>query len=135
MRSYICCGAAKVGAASTCRRLSALEHGSDRHETLPKRVSDDPRHFNFRRKNVCSTKFFGLDTFVSPFWANFGGWTGKRTSESKSSQFFALDAPIMSSVRPKIAENMPVCVLGSGTYQQHPPCPAPPLMDQGNLRM
>ena len=27
-----------------------LKHGSDRHETSPKRVSDDSRHFIFRRK-------------------------------------------------------------------------------------
>ena len=35
----------------------------------------------------------------------------------------------MRSVRPKIDENMPVCVLGSGTYQQHPTCPAPHHVD------
>ena len=31
------------------------KHGSDRRETLPKRVSDDPRHFIFRRRKI----FFG----------------------------------------------------------------------------
>ena len=31
-----------------------LKHGSDRRETLPKRVSDDPQHFIFRRRK----KFF-----------------------------------------------------------------------------
>ena len=31
-----------------------LEDGSDRRETLPKRVSDDPQHFIFRRRK----KFF-----------------------------------------------------------------------------
>ena len=33
-----------------------LRLGSDRPQTLPKRVSDDPRHFIFRRRkhrNVC----------------------------------------------------------------------------------
>ena len=45
------------GCGSTCRRPSALEHGSDRHETLPKRVSDDPRQFNFRRKNKIRQHF------------------------------------------------------------------------------
>ena len=34
--------------------------GSDRHQTLPKRVSDDPRHFIFR-------------PFVFEFFANFQG--------------------------------------------------------------
>ena len=34
----------------TCRRAFSLKHGSDRHETLPKRVSDDPRQINFQRK-------------------------------------------------------------------------------------
>ena len=39
-----------------------LKHGSDRHETSPKRVSDDSRHFIFRRK-----KFFSkLRTAVYP---------------------------------------------------------------------
>ena len=34
-----------------------LEHGSDRHETLPKRVSDDPRQINFRRKKIFCCDF------------------------------------------------------------------------------
>ena len=33
---------------------------------------------------------------------------GKRTSKSNSSQFFALDAPILRSVRPKMDEHMSV---------------------------
>ena len=113
--------------ASTHRRPSALEHGSDRHQTLPKRVSDDPRQFNFRPKNFFSARFFGLGNRSTPFWSNFGGGTGKRTSPSTSWQFFALDAPIMSSVRLKIAENVSVGALGSALTLLHPPCPAPPL--------
>ena len=31
----------------------APEHGSDRRETLGKRVSDDSRHFIFRRRKNC----------------------------------------------------------------------------------
>ena len=34
-----------------------LKHGSDWHETLPKRVSDDSRQLNFRRKKNVSTIF------------------------------------------------------------------------------
>ena len=34
-----------------------LKHGSDRPETLPKRVSDDSRHFIFRRRKP---KFFSI---------------------------------------------------------------------------
>ena len=101
-----------VGSASTRQRPFALKHGSDRHETLPKRVLDDPRQLNFRRKKIFLARFFGLGNRSTPFWSNFGGWTGKRTSPSTSSQFFALDAPIMSSVRLKIAENVSVGALG-----------------------
>ena len=97
-----------VGSASTRQRPFALKHGSDRHETLPKRVLDDPRQLNFRRKKIFLASFFGLGNRSTPFWSNFGGWTGKRTSPSTSWPFFALDAPIMSSVRLKIAENVSV---------------------------
>ena len=60
----------EFAAASTFRRPLALEHGSDRRETLPKRVSDDPRQFNFRPK-----KFWGDEIFWSrkSFYA-FLGW-------------------------------------------------------------
>ena len=34
-----------------------LEHGSVRPQTLPKRVSDDPRRFIFRRQNILFSKF------------------------------------------------------------------------------
>ena len=117
--------------ASTPRRPSALEHGSDHHETLPKRVSDDPRQVNFRRKTFFSSRFFGLGNRFAPFWTNFGGSTEKRTSTANSSQFFALDAPIMSSVRPKIVGNMSVGALGSEMYRSNPPCPQPHQCGQG----
>ena len=35
-----------------------LKLGSDRRETLPKRVSDDPRHFIFRRRKHQATSIF-----------------------------------------------------------------------------
>ena len=38
-------------------------------------------------------KIFRLENLFTPFWSNFGGWTGKRTSKSNSSQFFALHQP------------------------------------------
>ena len=117
--------------ASTPRRPSALEHGSDHHETLPKRVSDDPRQVNFRRTKFFSPRFFGLGNRFAPFWTNFGGSTEKRTSTANSSQFFALDAPIMSSVRPKIVGNMSVGALGSEMYRSNPPCPQPHQCGQG----
>ena len=97
-------GHAQLGSASV------LEHGSDRSETLPKRFSNDPHQFILWRKRK-STKLLGLDAFVSLFWANFGGWTGKRTSKSSSSQYFALDAPILRSVRPKNLRYMTVYIL------------------------
>ena len=40
-------------------RLPPPKHGSDRRETLLKRVSGDPRHFIFRRpQTFLATKFF-----------------------------------------------------------------------------
>ena len=44
----------------------------------------------------------------SLFFLRFGGATGKWTSKSCSSCFFALDTPIMGSVRPKMVENRDV---------------------------
>ena len=35
-----------------------LKHSSDRPQTLPKRVSDDPQHFIFRRQNIFFVTFF-----------------------------------------------------------------------------
>ena len=106
--------------ASTPRRPSALEHGSDRHETWPKRVSDDPRQFNFRRKKKTSASFFGLGNRFSPFWAGFEASSEKRTSKSTSWQFVAVDGPILSSVRPRIDKNMSVGALRS-VMRRRPP--------------
>ena len=36
-----------------------LKHSSDRPQTLPKRVSDDPRHFIFRRREFVFSEIFG----------------------------------------------------------------------------
>ena len=41
------------------------KHGSDRRETLPKRVSGDPRHFIFRRQKKILTKIFDKKIFVN----------------------------------------------------------------------
>ena len=94
------------------------EHGSDRCETLPKHVSDDPRQVNSRPKKLLSRKIFGVGQHFLPFWVNFGGRTRKWTSKSKSSQYFALDALIMRPVRPKIDENVFVSAVKTlGGYQ------------------
>ena len=85
-----------------------LKQSSDRRETLRKRVSDDPRQFNFWRKNCSSTKIFSLGRHFLRSLASFGGFGGLRTSKSTSSHFFALDAPILGSVRPNIDEKMSV---------------------------
>ena len=65
----------------------------------------------FSAKKKKSARFFGLGNRFRPFWAGFGGSSQKRTSSSTSSQFFALDGPIMSSVGPKLGENISVCAL------------------------
>ena len=44
-----------IGAADD--RPKTAENGSDRRETLGKRVSDDPRHFIFRRRKKIGEKF------------------------------------------------------------------------------
>ena len=114
-----------VGLASMRQRPFALKHGSDLRQTLPKRVSDNSRQLNFRRKKN-SARFFGVENRFKQFWSNFGGSTEKRTSPATSSQFFALNAPIMSSVRLKIAEHIFVGALGSALTLRYPPCQLPP---------
>ena len=41
-----------------------LEHGSNRHETLPKRVSDDSQRFIFRRQKNFFDEIFWIKNFV-----------------------------------------------------------------------
>ena len=67
--------------SGTFKGCLPLKHGSDRHETLPKRVSDDPQHFNFQPKKMFPCEFFGVG---NRFWlvlASFGESTGKWTSK------------------------------------------------------
>ena len=52
-----------------------LEHGSDRRQTLPKRVSDDSRHFIFRRR-----KF--VRNFERPFTPR--GWLRSASNFGKT---------------------------------------------------
>ena len=80
----------------------------------------------FGEKQNKSARFFGLENRFTPFWTNFGGSTDKRTSKSTSSQFFALDALIMRSVRPKNVKNMSVGAPESGTCRRYPPPNIPP---------
>ena len=67
----------------------------------------------FGEKKFVSARFFGLGNRFSPCWAGFEASSEKWTSKSTSSQFFALDGPILSSVRPKIIENVSVGDLRS----------------------
>ena len=66
-----------------------LEHGSDRRETLPPRVSDDSVHLN------------DLVLRFSLIWHGFGAATAERTSKSASSSNFALERLIHRSTRPQ----------------------------------
>ena len=52
--------------------------------------------------------FWSRMSFFVCFLASFGGFGGLGSSKSTSSRFFALDAPILGSVRPKIDDNMSV---------------------------
>ena len=82
----------------------------------------------FSAKKKKSARFFGLGNRFSPFWAGFEASSEKRTSPSTSWQFFALDGPILSSVRPKIGKNMSVGALRS-VMRGRPPhlSPTPPM--------
>ena len=81
-----------------------LKHGSDRRETLPKRVSDDSEHLVFSRRKIFSAKFSDQKFRFSLIWRGFGRSTAERTSKSASTSNFALDRLILRSVRPKNPE-------------------------------
>ena len=53
-----------------------LKHSSDRRETLPKRVSDDPRQVNFWPKRIFFAEIFrsrkSFYTFLAQFWRIYG---------------------------------------------------------------
>ena len=52
-----------------------LKHSSDRPQTLPKRVSDDPQHFIFRRRKKLFVGFFRSWTSFSLVFVKFwGSW-------------------------------------------------------------
>ena len=84
------------------------EHGSDRRQSLPKPVSDDPRHFIFR----CRTKFFRRS--FGPKNKFFGILARFLRSSEKTDvkiEFYAKRYAyrlILRSVRLKIAENKSV---------------------------
>ena len=56
-----------------------LKHDSDRRETLPKRVLDDPRQVNFWPKQFLFAQIFGVENRFTPSWCNFAGSTERRT--------------------------------------------------------
>ena len=62
----------------------------------------------FRRKKKIDEFCLGVGQHFLLLRASFGGRTGKRVSKSNPSHFFASNAPIMRSVRPKVDENMSV---------------------------
>ena len=72
----------------------------------------------FARIFFFSTKNFRVGQHFLPFEANFGGRTWKWTSKSNSLHFFALDAPIMRSVRPKIDEIVSVSAAKAMAWVQ-----------------
>ena len=90
-----------------------LEHGSVWLQTLPKRVSDDSRHFIFLRQKILVGEYFGQTFCFSQFLLGFGGATAKRTSKSDSASNFAPDTPILRSVRRQIIKN--VCTKARGS--------------------
>ena len=85
----------------------------------------------FGEKKNFLTKVFGLENRFSPFWADFGGSTSKWTSKSGPSHFFALDEPILRSVRPKTSKICPSAPQSLGAADAIPPRTYPPLMVLG----
>ena len=82
------------------------EDGSVWPETLGKRVSDDPRHFIFRRRKKKSTKMFVKKKFLTPSnpenWqtACFGGAVNFRTSMADAPRKFIARTMGFSLLRP-----------------------------------
>ena len=88
------------GCGHRCAEI--FEHGSDWHETLRKRVSNDSGRFVFRcQQKLCWAKILDQKFRFSSIWRGFGGATAERTSKSASTSNFALDTVIERSVRPK----------------------------------
>ena len=65
-----------------------LKHSSDWPQTLPKRVSDDPQHFIFRRRKKKLAKFSDRKISFSQFLLGFWGARRVLTSKSASGAFF-----------------------------------------------
>ena len=70
-------GRLKFSESNFCETLNghlSFEDGSDRRETLPKRVSDDSRHLIFRRRKIVD-EIFGAkrqhDTKNHSFWRSY----------------------------------------------------------------
>ena len=82
-----------------------IKLGSDRYETLPKRVSDDSRRFIFRHRKIFVAEILDRKIRFLQIWRVFRGSTAKRTSKSSSASNFALDRLILRSVRPNIVKN------------------------------
>ena len=63
--------------------------GSDRRETLPKRVSNNFRRLIFRRGKIFVRRTFRTGIFFLLIWCGFGRATAKRTSKAASASNFA----------------------------------------------
>ena len=70
------------------------EDGSVRPQTLSKRVSNDSRHFIFRRQTKNWRHFQVGKISFSWFWPGFWGATSKWTSKSDSGSNFVPDTPL-----------------------------------------
>ena len=61
--------------SETSKGRLPLEHGSDRRETLGKRVSDDLQHFIFRRPKIFPDEIFGarvkIFCMICSFWKSW----------------------------------------------------------------
>ena len=79
-----------------------LEHGSDRYETLLKRISDDFGRFLFRHRKKKIGEISDQNFCFSPIWRGFGRATAEQMSKSACSSNFALHRLIERPVRPKI---------------------------------
>ena len=102
--------------------MKLLEHGSDRRETLPKRVSDNSRRFVFRRRKFFFGENFDRKTRFSLIWRGFGGSTAERTSKSASASNFAPGRLIQRSVHLKNLGFDPILRFSKNF---HPDCRCP----------
>ena len=79
-------------------------------EILGKRVSGDSQHSTFRRRKIFARHFFGLEHLFFVDLTRFSRIYAQTDLGKRFLAFFALNAPIITSARPKIIKNMSMCV-------------------------